>query len=72
MQSRQNMKKKTKLVGIKFDYKTNDKNEKTYYYKTNKDLQKGDIVEVKAPTGGTPDVLVVDVKKYDGGKYKRI
>ena len=66
------MKKKTKLVGVKFDRKTNDKNDKIYYYKTNKDIKKGDTVEIKVPTGGTPDALVVDVKEYSGGNYKKL
>lgn len=66
------MKKKTKLVGVKFNHKTNDKSEKVYYYKTNKDVKVGDMIEVNAPTGGKPKVLIVDSKKEDGKKYKRL
>lgn len=67
------MKKKTKLIGVKFDYKKNDKNEKVYYYETDKNLKVGDIIEIKAPTGGKPDCLIVDIKKNDNErKYKRV
>ncbi len=67
------MKKKTKLIGVQFDRKTYGKHEKVYYYKSNKDLKVGDTVEVKAPTGGKPDVIVVDIKENDNRrKYKRL
>ncbi len=67
------MKKKTKLIGVQFDRKTYGKHEKVYYYKSNKDLKVGDTVEVKAPTGGNPDVIVVDIKENDNRrKYKRL
>ena len=67
------MKKKTKLIGVQFDRKKYGKHEKVYYYKSNKDLKVGDTVEVKAPTGGKPDVIVVDIKENDNRrKYKRL
>ena len=67
------MKKKTKLIGVQFDRKTYGKHEKVYYYKSNKNIKVGDTVEVKAPTGGKPDVIVVDIKENDNRrKYKRL
>ena len=67
------MKKKTKLVGVQFDHKTKSKSEKIYWYRTNKDYKVGDTIEVKAPTGGKPDVLIVSIKKNDNKRnYKRI
>ncbi|MFR7590251.1 MAG: hypothetical protein ACLUVC_02315 [Longibaculum sp.] len=48
------------IVGIRIDG-----SKKTYYYQTNKPYVVGQRIKVKAPSGGTPDAVIVeiDVKK---------
>ena len=64
---------KSKVVGIKIDQKQGrGGTSKTYYYKTTKDLKKGDQIRVKVPTGGNPKatVVVADSKKKHNGSLK--
>ena len=53
----QNM-KKNKVVGIKIGTKSEKYKDKIYYYKTDKDLTKGQVINVKMPTGGTATCTV--------------
>jgi hypothetical protein len=49
----------TKIVGIKIDTKSPHTKEKIYYYKTEKDFKRGDKINVKVESGGTPTSTVV-------------
>ena len=49
----------SKVVGIKIDTKSPHTKDKVYYYKTNEDLKRGDIIDVKVANGGTPTATVV-------------
>lgn len=49
----------SKVVGIKIDTKSPHTKDKIYYYKTNEDLKRGDIIDVKVESGGTPSATVV-------------
>lgn len=48
-----------KIVGIKIDTKSPHTKDKIYYYKTSEDLKRGDIIDVKVDSGGTPSSTVV-------------
>lgn len=47
-----------KIVGVKIDTKSVKYKDKIYYYKTNKKLKKGEVINVKMPTGGTATCTV--------------
>lgn len=49
----------TKIVGIKIDTKSPHTKDKIYYYKTEKVFKRGDQVDVKVDSGGTPTATVV-------------
>ena len=47
------------VVGIKIDTKSPHTKEKVYYYRTEKDFKRGDKINVKVESGGTPTSTVV-------------
>lgn len=49
----------TKIVGVKIDTKSPHTKEKIYYYKTNKNFKRGDKIDIKVESGGTPTATVV-------------
>ena len=49
----------SKIVGIKIDTKSPHTKEKIYYYKTDKSLKRGEVINVKVNSGGTPKATVV-------------
>ena len=49
----------TKIVGVKIDTKSPNTKEKIYYYKTDKHFKRGDKVDIKVESGGTPTATVV-------------
>lgn len=49
----------TKIVGVKIDTKSPHTKEKVYYYKTNKNFKRGDKIDIKVESGGTPTATVV-------------
>ena len=49
----------TKIIGVKIDTKSPHTKEKVYYYKTEKDFKRGDKVDIKVESGGTPTATVV-------------
>ena len=55
----------SKIVGIKIDTKSPHTKDKIYYYNTEKDFKRGDIINVKVDSGGSPTATVVisDSKK---------
>lgn len=55
----------SKVVGVKIGTKSPHTKDKIYYYKTDMPLKKGDVIDVKVETGGTPTATVViqDSKK---------
>ena len=48
----------SKIVGIKIDTKSPNTKEKIYYYRTDKDLKRGEVVNIKVDSGGTPKAIV--------------
>lgn len=50
---------KEHIVGVKINTRNGNPSKKTYYYKTTKDLNPGDSIRVKVPSGGNPESLVV-------------
>lgn len=50
---------KSRVVGVKIDTKSPHTKEKVYYYTTEKDLKRGDVVDIKVESGGTPTATVV-------------
>ena len=48
-----------RVVGIKIDTKSPHTKDKIYYYKTNEDLKRGDVINVKVESGGAPTATVV-------------
>lgn len=52
--------KKDRIVGISINTKSLKYKDKIYYYKTDKELVEGDKIEVKMPTGGLTDCIVVE------------
>ena len=67
-------KKMTKIVGIKIDTKSPHTKEKVYYYKTEKDFKRGDVIDIKVESGGNPKAVVVvaDSKKKFSRKLKKL
>lgn len=52
---------KKKIVGVKIDPTAGSPtNSKVYYYRTDEDLKIGDTFRAEMPTGGTPNVSVVE------------
>ena len=51
--------KMTKIVGVKIATKSKSTKDKVYYYKTNKNFEKGETIRVRVPSGGTPKSTVV-------------
>lgn len=49
----------SKIVGIKIDTKSPHTKDKIYYYRTDKDLKRGEVINVKVDSGGTPKATVV-------------
>lgn len=49
----------TKIVGVKIDTKSPNTKEKIYYYKTDKDFKRGDKIDIKVESGGTPTATIV-------------
>ena len=43
----------TKIVGVKIGTKS------PYYYKTDKDFKRGDKIDIKVESGGTPTATIV-------------
>lgn len=65
----------SKVVGVRFEEKKGSRGSaKTYYYKTNKKVKVGDRLKIRVPSGGTPDVIVVNdnSKKKHGQKIKEL
>lgn len=62
----------TKIIGVKIDTKSPHTKGKVYYYKTNKDFKRGDKIDIKVESGGTPTATVVigSSKKKFSGKLK--
>ena len=50
---------KEHIVGVKINTRAGGPSKKTYYYRTDKDLQPGETIRVKVPSGGNPESLVV-------------
>lgn len=48
----------TKIVGVKIDTKSPHTKDKVYYYRTEKGFKRGDKVDIKVPSGGTPTATV--------------
>lgn len=55
----------SKVVGVMIDTKSPKTKNKIYYYNTEKDLKRGEVVDIKVKSGGTPTATVViqDSKK---------
>ena len=49
----------TKIVGVKIDTKSPNTKDKIYYYKTDKDFKRGDKIDIKVESGGTPTATIV-------------
>lgn len=63
---------KTHIVGIRIDTKSTSTKEKVYYYKTNKELKRGDRIRVKVPSGGTPKSTVAVENSNKKGNFKNL
>ena len=55
----------SKVIGVKIDTKSPHTKDKIYYYKTEKDFKRGDVIDIKVESGGTPTATVIigDSKK---------
>lgn len=64
----------SKIVGVKIDTKSPHTKEKIYYYRTEKDLKRGDMIDIKVESGGTPTATVVigDSKKKFSRSIKNL
>lgn len=62
----------SKVVGIKFKQKSKDNkyHDKIYYYRTDRDVSKGEKLNIKVPSGGSPDAVVVSIEEKS--KRKRL
>ena len=49
----------SRVVGVKIGTKSPHTKDKIYYYKTDKILKKGEIIDIKVETGGTPTATIV-------------
>ena len=48
----------TKVVGVKIDTKSPHTKDKIYYYKTEKDFKRCDVIDIVVETGGSPTATV--------------
>ena len=48
-----------KVIGVTIDTKSANTKDKIYYYKTEKDFKRGDSINIKVDSGGTPNATVV-------------
>lgn len=58
----------SRVVGVTIDTKSPHTKDKVYYYETNEKLKRGDNIDIKVPSGGTPCATVViqdSKKKFD-------
>lgn len=62
---------KTKVIGVQIDTKAKDYHNKTYYYKTDKDFEKGEQIRVSVPSGGNPKAVVVIKNSSKVNKAKK-
>ena len=64
----------SKIVGVTIDTKSPHTKEKVYYYKTNRDLKKGEQLRIGVPSGGKPNATVVstNARKKFSGKIKNL
>ena len=53
------MMKMSRIVGVKIDTKSTKTKEKVYYYKTNNKYKRGEIINIRVESGGTPSATVV-------------
>ena len=62
----------SKIVGVKIDTKSPHTKDKIYYYKTDKKFKRGEQVDIKVPSGGTPmaTVVISNSKKKFSGRLK--
>lgn len=49
----------TRVVGVKIDTKSKKTKDKVYYYKTNKKYKRGEVIDIRVESGGTPSATVV-------------
>ena len=47
-----------KVVGVKIASKSSHTKDKIYYYKTEKNFKRGDVIDIKVDTGGTPTATI--------------
>jgi hypothetical protein len=54
-----------KVVGVTIGTKSPHTKNKIYYYSTNEELKRGDNLDIKVPSGGSPNATIViqDSKK---------
>ena len=53
------MKKNDRVVGVKRDTRSPHTKEKVYYYTTDSDYKRGEVINIKVESGGTPKATVV-------------
>ena len=53
------MMKMDRVVGVKIDTKSTKTKEKVYYYKTNNKYKRGEVINIRVESGGTPSATVV-------------
>ena len=63
-----------KVIGVKIDTKSPHTKDKIYYYKTEKDLKRGDVIDIGVPSGGTPTatVAISDSRKKFSRELKKL
>lgn len=62
----------SKVVGVRIA--SESPKDKIYYYNTDEDLKKGDKIDIRVPSGGTPNAIVTiqDSKKKFTGSLKKL
>ena len=53
------MKKNDRVVGVKIDTRSLHTKDKVYYYTTDSDYKRGEVINIKVESGGTPKATVV-------------
>lgn len=61
-----------RVVGVKIDTKSTKSKEKVYYYRTNKKYKRGEVIDIRVESGGTPSAVIVigNSKKKIGKRLK--
>lgn len=58
------------IVGVRIDTKAKNSKKKIYYYRTDGDYKRGEVIRMRVPSGGTPKTTIVIENSNKKQKYR--